>query len=170
MNYSYLISFGEVDKDTFQVVAGWIGNALALFFFFSPAIGMYKLIKEQIDYKVIPYISLIANILNCLLWFIYGYKKEDLQIYLCNAIGGVTNIIYLIIFWYYFSEKNLTKYLGFLAATIVSLGEIFAVFMFFIEGYEVTGYHAMIFNIIMYAAPGQKIVNLFINLKSSSKS
>jgi hypothetical protein len=40
------LSLADTEKDTFQIVAGWIGNALALFFFFSPVLLMYRLIKE----------------------------------------------------------------------------------------------------------------------------
>jgi hypothetical protein len=150
------------EKDTFQVVAGWIGNALALFFFFSPAVGMYSLIKGKIEHKTIPFVLLIANIMNCILWFIYGFKKEDYQIYACNGIGGVTNLIYLIIFWYYFADKNIGKHLGLTGLTIGTLAGIWAIFQFLVEDPEITGYVAMVFNIIMYAAPGQKIVRSFL--------
>jgi hypothetical protein len=152
--------FADVEKDTFQVVAGWIGNALALFFFFSPAIAMYKLIKGQIEYTVIPYISLIANIMNCLLWFVFGWTKQDDQVYLCNGIGGVTSIIYLTIYWYFFVEKKVPKYIGLVGLTYVILIGIWAVFQLLLNNNDITGNVAMVFNIIMYAAPGQKLVKL----------
>jgi hypothetical protein len=152
-----------IEKDTFQIIAGWTGNALALFFFFSPAVGMYKLIKGEIEHTTIPYISLIANIMNCLLWFIFGWTIQDDQVYICNGIGGVTSIIYLSIFWFYFAEKNVSKYVGLLGLTYVLLGAIWATFQILINDSDITGYVAMVFNIIMYAAPGQKIVkNIFL--------
>ena len=159
-------------SDLFQDIAGWVGNVLALFFFFSPAIGMYELIKRKREFSTIPYLSLIANTMNCLLWCVYGLKKEEPIIYVCNSIGGVTNIIYLVIFWYFFVGEKVVKYLGMLAATFLSLGAIFSLCYFLgdiFSGLEksteidIIGYAAMVFNIIMYAAPGQKLVKYIFN-------
>jgi len=160
------LSFADVvaDKDIFQIIVGWIGNALALFFFFSPAVAMLKLIKGEIEHTTIPYISLIANIMNCLLWFIFAWIKQDDQIYICNGIGGFTSVIYLSIFWFYFSERNVSRFVIFLGLTYIALGGIWATFQILIHESEFTGYVAMVFNIIMFAAPGQKIVKYFIIL------
>ncbi len=152
--------FTAEEKDTFQIVAGWIGNALALFFFLSPAIVMWKLIKEEIKHSVIPYVLLIANIMNCLLWLIYGLNKEDYQIYGCNGLGGVINAVYLTIFWYFFAEKKIGNYAGYVLATYGFLVGVWALFTYAITDNDIIGYVAMVFNIIMYAAPGQKIVKI----------
>jgi hypothetical protein len=152
------------DKDTFQIIAGWIGNALALFFFLSPAIVMWKLIKEEIEHKMIPYILLIANIMNCLLWFIYGINKDDYQIYGCNGLGGFINVIYLTIFWYFFAEKKIIKYIIYLVGTYALLIGLWAFFTYSKVDNEIVGKIAMVFNIIMYAAPGQKLVKNNFNL------
>jgi|LauGreDrversion4_2_1035121.scaffolds.fasta_scaffold724495_2 solute carrier family 50 protein (sugar transporter) len=151
--------FLEADqKDTFQIIAGWIGNALALFFFLSPAVVMLKLIKGEIEHKMIPYILLIANIMNCLLWFIYGMNLEDYQIYGCNGLGGVINVIYLTIFWYFFVEKKFIYYVMYVVGSYLLLFGIWAFFTFNKTDNEIVGIVAMVFNIIMYAAPGQKLV------------
>ena len=152
---------GSEEKDLFQVIAGWIGNALALFFFLSPAVGIWKLIKEEIEHKVIPYILLIANIMNCLLWFVYGIKKDDYQIYGCNGVGGIINAIYLSIFWYYYVENKIPNYIGFLFATYGFLIGVWALFTYGLTDIDLIGKVAMVFNIIMYAAPGQKLVVIF---------
>lgn len=149
-------------KDKFQITAGWTGNAFALFFFFSPAVIILKLIKRQIEVVTIPYLLLMANIMNCLLWFIYGYRKNDIQVSFCNSIGAVINVIYLAIFWYYFIGKNIPKYLCLDLLTFGLLSGIFYFFMFSVEDFEITGYTAMVFNIFMYAAPGQKLVHIIL--------
>lgn len=154
----HLISLADTEKDLFQVIAGWIGNALALFFFFSPALVIYKLMKKEIEAKTIPYVLFLANLMNCLLWFIYGYRKEDNQVYICNGIGCSITLIYLIVYWYYFVHKKILHYLGLMLATLVVMAGVFSACMFWVSNNEITGYVAMVFNIIMYAAPGQKIV------------
>jgi uncharacterized protein with PQ loop repeat len=147
----------EVPPTTFMLVFGWIGNALALFFFFSPAIKMWALIKEKIEYTSISYVMFIANVMNCILWAVYGIFKKKLEIWICNSIGGITNTIYLLIFFFFFADKMILKYALYFILNIGVLSGIFLVYYNF-AGEDFTGKSAMIFNIIMYAAPGQKIV------------
>lgn len=150
-------------KGSFFYIVSILGNALALFFFFSPAIGIIKLIQGKIKYDVIPYLALIANILNCILWFVFGLKQSEedsLWIWPANLLGAVVSLTYLIIYWYYFVEKNLQQYIFYSISTIVGVLAIVSGFKYLdtTEKGAVTGYVAMSFNIIMYAAPAQKIV------------
>jgi hypothetical protein len=152
------------EESTLQTVIGLLGNGFALFFFFSPIVVMWQLFKRQIETSKISYLMLIANIMNCLLWFIYGIKKSVFAIYLCNSIGGITSTIYLMIFWVYFVDLKIPHAIGINLLTLGLIGGISALF-YYIEApekYEICGYAAVVFNIIMYAAPGQKIV--FIKL------
>jgi hypothetical protein len=168
MSFEIITFLGdEVQKSALQLTVGWIGNALALFFFFSPAVKIFALWKEKISHTEFSYFSLIANIMNCLLWFVYGFRRDTLEIWVCNMVGGLTNLIYLIIFWFYFSNKNLVKFSFFFTATLGVLFAIFAVFYWAFDSYEVAGKTAMVFNIIMYAAPGQKLVLCYINQNRS---
>jgi hypothetical protein len=163
MSLPFLEFLGEeVKKSTLQLVVGWLGNALALFFFFSPAVKIYGLLLEKIPYTEFSYLSLMANIMNCILWFVYGYKRDTLEIWVCNEIGGTTSLIYLIIFWFFFCQKNTIKFLLYFFGTLAFLAGIFSVFYWTFKSYEVAGKTAMVFNILMYAAPGQKLVNYFL--------
>ncbi len=150
----------EVQKSTLKFVIGWIGNALALFFFFSPAIKVWALIKERIQHTEFSYFSLIANIMNCVLWFVYGLKLTTLEIWACNAIGGATSLIYLIVFWFYFNNKHILKFICFSLFTLALIFGIFALFYWQLDDPQYTGKTAMVFNIIMFAAPGQKFVKI----------
>jgi len=154
------------EKGSFFYIVSILGNALALFFFFSPAIGIVKLVQGKIKHEIIPYLALIANILNCILWFVFGLKqsKEDsLWIWPANLLGAFVSLTYLIIYWYYFVEKNMSQYSLYSISTIIGILAIVSGF-YYLDSTEkgaVTGYVAMSFNIIMYAAPAQKIVKLF---------
>lgn len=154
----------EGQTSTLKLVVGWLGNALALFFFFSPAIKIWSLMKEKISHTEFSYFSLIANIMNCLLWFVYGFRRNTLEIWVCNGIGGVTNLIYLSVFWYFFCNKNTLNYSLYLLATFALIAGIFAGFNWGFSSYEVAGKTAMVFNVLMYAAPGQKLVKNYIKL------
>jgi uncharacterized protein with PQ loop repeat len=157
----HLISFAE-ENELFKEIVGWTGNVLALFFFVTPMLAMYNLMKGIISSKDVSYFMFIANILNCVLWFIIGIFLEDITIWGCNGLGAVLNIIYLLIFWLYFVEKNILKYFLYLFLTIGGIAALFSSFYFGAgkENNETTKYVAMVFNILMYAAPCQKLVNL----------
>ena len=154
-----VLSFAE-DPDVFQTVAGYCGNALALFFFLTPAVGMYALIKGKIDKNGIPYILLIASIMNCILWFVYGLRIPQFLIYLCNGLGMSFSLIYLTIYWYFFVDKKIINFILITIGTYAFLFGIFAICYWVIpeDNKGLVGNFAMAFNIIMYAAPGQKIV------------
>jgi len=124
-------------------------------------IKIYALMKGNVDYTKISYLIFLASIMNCLLWFIFGIQIQTLEIYLCNAIGGVINIIYIIIFWYFFGERNFLKFIGLSVATLAILFGIFELLWAVIDNPDVSQYSAMVFNVIMYAAPGQKIFEVF---------
>ncbi len=162
-----------IKKDTFQIVAGWLGNALALFFFISPIFLIINLYKEKIKAKDVPYILLIANVMNCVLWTAYGVLKNDNQVWIINGTGGVLNVIWLCIYWVFFFEYNYRIYIP---AQIASIYFVFTVWENFFwlfpnagQGTEeekndfainIAGNVAMVFNIIMYASPGQKILDV----------
>ncbi len=151
------------DEPLLKTIAGYCGNAFALFFFFSPIILIYNLILRKIDRKDIPFILFIANTMNCLLWFIYGWFKDEFAMWFCNGIGLATSFIYMLIVTYFVIEKGVGARLGAVFGVIAINSGIFALFWFVVgdDNKEITGLTAMVFNIIMYAAPGQKLVKLF---------
>jgi len=141
-------------------VFGWVGTALALFFFISPCTLMWQLIKGTKKIQDIPWMILIANSANCILWTAYGAPQgtEKTQVWVCNGIGTLINLIYMIIYFIHLVEKKPLLSIG---VSILITGITVGIFFIFYEfvNFEATGKVAMIFNIIMYAAPSQKIVN-----------
>ncbi len=73
----------------FYDYVGYLGNAFALFFFFSPVKDMIGLFKGKEDVNNIPYLIFLCNILNCVLWVTYGFLPivNKPPIYICNLIG-----------------------------------------------------------------------------------
>jgi hypothetical protein len=140
-------------------VFGWIGTALALFFFISPVTLMWGLIKKTVDINNIPWILLIANTGNCILWAAYGFLLDKTQVWVCNSIGSVINVIYMCIYFIHLVNKKPLESVGVVVLTIGIPAGIFFLFYQFVSD-DVTGKVAMVFNIIMYAAPSQKIVRI----------
>jgi uncharacterized protein with PQ loop repeat len=143
-----------------QFSLGWIGNALAMFFFLSPAFKIYSLYQEKINYSRIAYLQYLCSIVNCLLWFIYGFRRGVMEIWFCNLIGLISNLIYLNVYWYFSLEKNNEKFQQYALNTFGIVFGIFILFMWIFGSLEVAGLCAMLINIIIYASPGQKMVSL----------
>ena len=150
------------DFTIFKNLVGLAGNIFAIIFFITPALLMIKLHRKEQDPLKTPYFMMIMNIMNCVLWFSYGILKNDFFIKLANGIGFPLNTIYLCIYFFYRSEKNLMKSLTFIVPTIILGGAIFSILTYLVVSQDVSKYSAMVFNIFMYGAPGQKIVNLFL--------
>jgi hypothetical protein len=156
------ISFAEQESSTAQNFLGFLGNVLGLFFFLSPVIKMYELINEKIDHTRIAYLQYVSTIMNTLLWFVYGIRRGVLALWFCNLIGLIANVLYLTVYLYYYSDKNQQIFQQHALKTNGILFLIFVIFMWVFESYEIAGNCAMIFNIALYATPGQKIVIFYL--------
>lgn len=150
------------DFTIFKNWVGLLGNIIAIIFFISPITLMRKLFNNEISAYKIPYLILMMNVMNCVLWLSFGILNNDFFIIFGNAIGYVLNSIYLGIFFYFMFNKKIL-YMTFF--NIVSLGitlSCLILLAFVLKLTELAKNSAMIFNILMYGAPGQKIVtNIF---------
>lgn len=165
MNPLYENQDDEFDYTQFKFWLGLLGNVFAIFFFIAPISLMIKLNKKQIDPLKVPYLIMIMNVTNCFLWFSYGILKENNKFFieLANGIGYPINLVYLVLYWFYRCEKKFINSLMFILPSIIFSGALFALLTFVIKSQDLSKYSAMVFNIFMYGAPGQNIVNrLFI--------
>ena len=148
-------------KDLAGDIFGWVGSVISVVFFIVPCVPFYNLIKGKITYKETPGVLLICSVVNCILWVVYGVKLSKAQVYSTNGIGGVVTTVWICIFLVFWLKKHALKSFGFIALTVVVFAGIFLLFYYVVDPKKdkavVTGYCAMVFNILMYAAPGEKI-------------
>ena len=137
-------------------IFGWIGSVISVVFFIVPCVPFYKLIKEKITYKETPGVLLICSVINCIFWVVYGVKLDLTQSFITNAIGAIITTVWICIFLIFWVKKHALKSVGFIVLTLVVFVGIFCVFYYVVPP-TVTGYCAMVFNVLMYAAPGEKI-------------
>lgn len=149
----------ENNLTIFGLYISWIGFAFAMFFFFSPIILIINLFKRQINAKEVPFILMIATLLNCVLWLVKGALSYDSVILIGNIIGACLNLVYLSIFWF-FLFANLKFRLLALLATLICISSVFSLFYFLIKDENIASITACVFNVIMYAAPGQLIIDV----------
>ena len=148
-------------KDIVGDVFGLLGAIISILFFIAPIVPLINLIKEKITYKEFPGILLICSFINCILWVVYGVKLDKTQLYVTNGIGGVVTLIWIFIFLIFFVKKHVLKSIGLVVSTSIIGAGIFLLFYYVVDPKKdkalITGYVAMEFNVLMYAAPVEKI-------------
>lgn len=140
-------------------IFGWVGTVIAIYFFTAPIVLIIQLIRSKITYKDIPGLLLIFSLINCILWADYGLKSKLIQVYVCNISGSLITLVWSIIFIIYFSEKKISKSFILITLYIVLLSAFSFIFYYIISP-KITGYAAMIFNVLMFASPGEKILTV----------
>ena len=141
-------------------IFGWTGTGLAIYFYIAPAVPFIKLVNEQLKVNDVPGILLICSFMNCILWADYGLLLDTFQIYLANGIGGAITLIWITIYLIYFGNQSMKCAIFLILLLMVLVGGISYTFYFIIEA-KITGLIAMIFNVLMYAAPFEKITKVF---------
>ena len=144
------------DSDLVGDIFGYIGSVISTYFFISPVVPIIKLIKGEISVKDVPGILLICSFLNCILWAMYGLLKDRFLQYAPNGLGGSITLIWITIYLIYLGDKRIHFALLFnfcLISCIIGLSMLF----YFVIDAELTGKIVLVFNVLMYAAPGEKM-------------
>ena len=139
-----------------QKIFGWTGTGLATYFYLAPGIPFYRLVNEQVKVNEVPGILLICSLMNCILWADYGLLDDSFQVYFANALGGVITLAWITIYLIFLVNKSFKLALLLMILLLGAVGGISFVFYMIIST-KLTGLIAMVFNVLMYAAPGEKI-------------
>jgi len=159
----------EIDPFDFTFFINWLGlfgNIFAIIFFIAPINLIIKLHNKELHPEKTPYLIMTMNIMNCFLWLSFGYLIDDFFIMLGNGIGYPLNLLYLSCFFYYYMNRKLLKSLLLIIPAILISGGLFLLLIFVIKDLDISKYSAMFFNILMFGAPGQKIVISFLIIKN----
>ena len=155
----------SLDFSNARNIMGLLGTIFAILFFIAPISLMIKLHKKQIDPLKTPYFIMMMNNLNCVLWLSYGLLISDFFIILANGIGISVNVIYFCLYFFYRLEKKIMKTLLVVLITLTLTGGILVILTYVIKINDLSRYSAVVINVLMYAAPGQKMVKYFFNYK-----
>ena len=147
------------NDDLGSTIFGWVGTALALYFYIAPIVPFVKVIKGQMTWKQSPGVLLLCSFLNCILWSDYGLITNQFLLYLANGLGGTITLIYITIFLIHVADRKVLLSLFYNFFLICCIVEIYFVFYYLVP-FKVTGIIANIFNVLMYAAPGEKIYQI----------
>jgi solute carrier family 50 protein (sugar transporter) len=138
-------------------IMGWVGTVLSMVFYIAPIIPITKLIKKKCNLEEVPGPLLIMSFMNTIIWTTYGLRGDKTQVFVCNGLGGIISVFFIIIYLIYLAKQNwkLIIMYNFIFANFIV--EIFYIFYKIIKNNNTNGLVAMIFNILMYASPGAKI-------------
>ena len=132
-----------------------IDIVLKLYFYMAPIFPFIKILKE-LDYKDFPSVLLIITFINCILWIDYGLLNYEEILYTINTAGGAITLIWITIYIIFLAKKNFRLSLGFIIGFFIII--IYLMFLFYyVVPMKITYNIAIIFNILMYAAPGVQI-------------
>ena len=148
-------SEGDIVGDIF----GWVGTGISTYFYIAPVVPFLKLINGELTWKESPGVLLICSFLNCILWSNYGLLLNRFLIYFANGIGGVITLIWITIFLIHYADKKFGLAILYNCVLIIAIVGLDLLF-FYLVPYEVTGKVAMVFNVLMYASPGEKMITV----------
>ena len=147
------------EQDIIESVFGWVGTIISIFFYIAPVAPFLKVLKEQMTYKDSPGILLICSFMNCILWADYGLAKNTTQVYVANSLGSTITLMWITIYLIYLGKKSFCLAFSLNILLLVLIAAISYIFYFIVDVY-ITGLIAMVFNVLMYAAPGEKIIQV----------
>ncbi|KAM7255959.1 hypothetical protein ACFE04_011700 [Oxalis oulophora] len=133
-------------------------------------VEIYK--KKSVEqYSPVPY---LATLMNCLVWVLYGLpmvKPDSVLVYTINGTGVVIELVYISLFLIY-SEKKPKLRLKIILVLIfefIFIAALSTIVLTVAHGHArrimIVGIVALLFNIMMYAAP-LSVMKLVIQSKS----
>lgn len=159
----YLFNLIMVNEVLLKNICGWIGAVLLSFFFLSPIVPIVKVIKKITLLKDLPGWLYLSSLLNSLFWAAYSVYISELSSIVPNILGIVVLTVLMTIYWIYYSEFVLLKYLIINGVMYVVIAIIISIcyVISFQEYKDVIGYIAAGISILMFASPGQKLIEVF---------
>lgn len=145
---------------TFSEVMGWIGTCISIIFYFLPGQIVLELIRKKITTKEVNIAVFLLNVLNGLLWTAYGARKDKMQVIIANGTGFAFTGVYSLILCVYFAEKKPLKSFFLMILYLDIIAELFYIFYKMIGPDEVVQYIVLVVNILMFFAPGIKLVTV----------
>ena len=136
-----------------------LGTIFSVFLSFSPTVPFIQVFKRQEKIEILPEGMLLCQLLNRLLWgSVWVLTKRVIP--LINAVVGIfiTSVFIVLYFYLYFDRIYYKTFMGFIALIIFELS--ISMLAIFYGSVPTVSLLAMIFNVAMYIAPGQKILRV----------
>ena len=136
-----------------------LGTIFSVFLSFSPTVPFIQVFKRQEKIDILPEGMLLCQLLNRLLWCSVWVLTKKLIPFINASIGILITTVFLTLYLFLYFHRMYLQTLGKFILLLLFESSIF--FGAIIYGnVSVVSLIAMIFNVAMYIAPGQKILRV----------
>ena len=136
-----------------------LGTIFSIFLSFSPTVPFMQVFKGEEKIDILPEGMLLCQLLNRLLWCSVWVLTKKLIPFINASVGILITTVFLTLYLYLFFHRKCLKTLS---KFLILLGFESAIFFgaILFGNVSVVSLIAMIFNVAMYIAPGQKILRV----------
>ena len=136
-----------------------LGTIFSVFLSFSPTAPFIQVFKRQEKIEILPEGMLLCQLLNRLLWGSVWVLTKRVIPFINAAVGiFITSVFIVLYFYLYFDRIYYKTFMGFIALIFFELS--ISMLAIFYGSVPTVSLLAMIFNVAMYIAPGQKILRV----------
>ncbi len=136
-----------------------LGTIFSVFLSFSPTVPFIQVFKRQEKIEILPEGMLLCQLLNRLLWGSVWVLTKRVIPFINAAVGiFITSVFIVLYFYLYFDRIYYKTFMGFIALIFFELS--ISMLAIFYGSVPTVSLLAMIFNVAMYIAPGQKILRV----------
>ena len=136
-----------------------LGTIFSVFLSFSPTVPFIQVFQRKEKIEILPEGILLCQLVNRLLWGSVWTLTQRLIPFINTAIGIIITTVFLTLYIYLYFHRRFLKTLSKFLILIGFESVIFFGAIIF-GNVSVISIVAMIFNVAMYIAPGQKIVRV----------
>jgi hypothetical protein len=151
-----LIKFATPYKDG---IASF-NTVVTVFLALSPIILIINVIKGKEDYKNMPVLMFLTNVLNNLLWGCFWFRNNEALTTYCSFGCAGIGVVFLICYTFFYSEKNYGKFVLLLLAQFAAECGITYIFIKDFINVDYLGAMIVVINVFQYVAPSQNLVRV----------
>ena len=136
-----------------------IGTIISFALSFTPTVPFMKVFKGEEKIDILPEGVLLFLILTRLVWGSV-WILTDRKIALLNSVLGIAvcDVFVALYFYLYFNRSCLKAFFSSIVLLLIEFGIIYG--GVFWGNHVVLSYTAMVFNVMMFVSPGQKIIRV----------
>ena len=136
-----------------------IGTIISFALSFTPTVPFMKVFKGEEKIDILPEGVLLFLILTRLVWGSV-WILTDRKIALLNSVLGIAvcDVFVALYFYLYFNRSCLKAFFSSIFLLLIELGILYG--GVFWGNHVVLSYTAMVFNVMMFVSPGQKIIRV----------
>ena len=136
-----------------------LGTIFSVFLSFSPTVPFIQVFKRQEKIEILPESMLLCQLLNRLLWGSVWVLTKRIIPFINAAVGiFITSVFIVLYFYLYFDRLYYKTFMGLISLIVFEFS--IAIIAISYGDVPTVSLLAMIFNVAMYIAPGQKILRV----------